>query len=133
MVFAMSILPPVRVGTLGHSFHIQCPIEFLVKWLSTFQFPTGCPLLLYRSPSLSLSPDAQRMDNYAIVDSACLLTAVAYSIVLFRIILRRLKHEKLEPDDYIILFALIFYTITTASYPIIVSVSRVSRDVAEPY
>jgi hypothetical protein len=61
------------------------------------------------------------MDNDAIVDSACLLTALAHSIVLFRTILRRLKHEKLEPDDYLSLVALIFYTVTTASYLIIVS------------
>lgn len=61
------------------------------------------------------------MDNYAIVNSACLLTAVAYSIVFFRIVVRRLQHEKLEPDDYVSLIALIFYTITTVSYPVIVS------------
>jgi len=63
------------------------------------------------------------MENDAIVNSAAFLTAIAYSIVLLRTVLRRLKHEKFEPDDYVMLFALLLYTINTISYPIIVSIS----------
>lgn len=59
---------------------------------------------------------------YAIIDSAAVLTTFAYCMTILRVVLRRLKHEKLEPDDVVMVIALVFYTITTASYGIIVSV-----------
>jgi hypothetical protein len=61
------------------------------------------------------------MENDAIVDAAAFLTAVAYTLTFFRAVLRRLKHEKFKPDDCLMVVALLFYTISTASYSIVVS------------
>jgi hypothetical protein len=72
------------------------------------------------------------MENDAIVNSAAFLTAIAYAVVLFRTVLRRLKHEKFAPDDYVMLVALLLYTINTASYPIIVSTSQILNDDTQP-
>jgi hypothetical protein len=71
------------------------------------------------------------MENDAIVDSAVFLTALAYATVLFRTVLRRLKHEEFEADDYVMLVALLFYTINTASYPIIVGASQTLNEATE--
>ena len=62
------------------------------------------------------------MENDAVVPSAAFLSVIAYAIIIFRILLRRLKHEKLEHDDYIMFVSLIFYTVHTVCHPNIVSV-----------
>ncbi|KUJ20068.1 uncharacterized protein LY89DRAFT_731303 [Mollisia scopiformis] len=58
------------------------------------------------------------MSAVATVDSAYAFTAASYAIILTRTLLRRLKHERLLPDDYLILSAMIFYAFNTAVYPI---------------
>ncbi len=46
------------------------------------------------------------------------LTAASYTIIATRTLLRRMNHEKFQIDDYLMLFATIFYAFDTASYPI---------------
>jgi hypothetical protein len=55
------------------------------------------------------------------VDSAYILTALSYTIIAGRTLLRRLKHEKFQPDDYLMLFATLLYAMNTAVYPVAVS------------
>jgi hypothetical protein len=55
------------------------------------------------------------------VDSAYVLTALSYTIIACRTLLRRLKHEKFHPDDYLMLFATLLYAVNTAVYPVVVS------------
>lgn len=57
------------------------------------------------------------------VDSAYVLTALSYTIIACRTLLRRLKHEKFHHDDYLMLFATFLYAINTAVYPVVVSYS----------
>lgn len=63
------------------------------------------------------------MSAVATVDSAYAFTAASYVIILARTLLRRLKHEKLLLDDYLMLFSMVFYAFNTAAYPITVSVA----------
>ena len=57
----------------------------------------------------------------ATVDSAYALTAASIAIILSRALLRRLRREKFQPDDYLMLFAIVFYAMNTAVYPIVVN------------
>lgn len=111
---------------LGCSFRLQCRAEISRQLCTNFHFHATPPH--YLSPSLSIVENAEIMENGAVVDVAVFLTAIAYAIVLFRTILRRLKHEKYELDDYVMLAALVFYTVNTVSYPIIVSTPHLSRE-----
>ncbi|KAH9217593.1 hypothetical protein DL95DRAFT_459197 [Leptodontidium sp. 2 PMI_412] len=56
----------------------------------------------------------------AVVNSAIALTAASFLIILSRTFLRRLKHEKSLPDDWLMLVSIIFYVVFTATYPIVV-------------
>jgi hypothetical protein len=58
--------------------------------------------------------------NAATVDSAYVLTALSYVIILTRLSLRYLKHERFKVDDYLMGIAIIFYALHTAVYPIVV-------------
>lgn len=66
------------------------------------------------------------MSAVAAVDSAYALTAASYAIILTRILLRRLKHERLLSDDYLMLFSMVFYALNTTSWPITVSNESIS-------
>lgn len=66
----------------------------------------------------------------ATVDSAYVLTALAYVIILTRLALRRLKHERFKVDDYLMGLAMVFYALNTAVYPVAVSQLRL-RSMAE--
>jgi hypothetical protein len=56
-----------------------------------------------------------------IVDAAYVLTAFSYLIVMLRLTLRRLNHDRFTWDDYAIIAAAIFYGLNTAAFPIVVS------------
>lgn len=71
------------------------------------------------------------MSAVATVDSAYALTAASYAIILTRILLRRLKHERFLSDDYLMLFAMVFYALNTAAWPITVSNNDISRSSAQ--
>lgn len=55
------------------------------------------------------------------VVSAYVLTAISYVIIVTRVVLRRLKHQSLKPDDYLMLIGMVFYAFITAVYPNVVS------------
>ncbi|CZT50163.1 uncharacterized protein RSE6_11103 [Rhynchosporium secalis] len=61
--------------------------------------------------------------DQAIVNSAIAFTAASLIIILFRIFLRRLQHDKFLPDDWLMLISIIFYLFFTATYPIMVRAS----------
>jgi hypothetical protein len=63
------------------------------------------------------------MSAVATVDSAYAFTAASYAIILTRTLLRRLKHEKYIPDDYLMFFSMLFAALSTACYPISVNTS----------
>lgn len=52
---------------------------------------------------------------------AIALTTLTYLIIVIRLIFRKLKHEKFQPDDYLISFAFVFYIVDTISTVVIVS------------
>ncbi|KAG4432288.1 hypothetical protein IFR05_012236 [Cadophora sp. M221] len=56
----------------------------------------------------------------AVVNSAIALTAASFLIILSRTFLRRLKHEKFQPDDWLMLVSIIFYVVFTSTYPAVV-------------
>jgi hypothetical protein len=56
-----------------------------------------------------------------VVAAAYVLTAASYMIILSRILFRRLKHEAFKPDDYLMLFASVLYTVYTAAFIMAVS------------
>lgn len=60
------------------------------------------------------------------VESAYAFTAASFIIILFRTLLRKLNHEKLLPDDYLMVFSIIFYAVNTAVYALTVS------DISQP-
>jgi hypothetical protein len=76
--------------------------------------------LLSSQPSTKSPLLCGTMSAVATVDSAYVLTAASYAIILTRILLRRLKHEKLLLDDYLMLLSIVFYALNTASCPITV-------------
>lgn len=59
--------------------------------------------------------------NAATVDGAYVLTALAYAIILIRLALRRLKHERFKIDDYLMAAAMVLYGLNTAAYPMAVN------------
>jgi hypothetical protein len=61
------------------------------------------------------------------VATAYALTAAPYLIVLFRILLRWLKHETFEPDDYLMLFGAVLYAVFTAAFVVAVSPSSLDE------
>jgi hypothetical protein len=52
---------------------------------------------------------------------AIALTTLTYLIIVIRLIFRKLKRGKFQPDDYLISFAFIFYIVDTISTVVIVS------------
>jgi hypothetical protein len=68
------------------------------------------------------------MENWpgATVGVAYALTGVSFFIIISRSILRRLKHEDLLLDDYLILLSTVFYAMSTATNPIAVGGGRLT-------
>lgn len=59
----------------------------------------------------------------AVVNSAIALTAASFLIVLSRTFLRRLKHERFLPDDWLMLVSIWIYVVFTTTYPDVVRIS----------
>lgn len=68
----------------------------------------------------SYTPQATKLT----LDIAYTLTAASYTIIATRTLLRRLNHERFQIDDYLMLFATIFYAFDTACYPIAASANN---------
>jgi hypothetical protein len=66
--------------------------------------------------------------------TAYVLTTLSYLIIITRLFLRFYRHEKITVDDCLLIVALIFYTVFTATYPNSVgvpsSLPRTSTDFA---
>jgi hypothetical protein len=56
-----------------------------------------------------------------VVGAAYFLTAASFTVILSRILFRRLKHEAFKPDDYLMLSATVLYAIYTAAFIVAVS------------
>ena len=61
-----------------------------------------------------------------IVNSAIALTAAAFLIILLRIFLRILKHERFLPDDWLMIVSIAFYVAFTATFPAVIRTSVTS-------
>ncbi|EKD16424.1 uncharacterized protein L3040_008525 [Drepanopeziza brunnea f. sp. 'multigermtubi'] len=59
------------------------------------------------------------MEQAATANSAVILTALSLLVILFRLFLRRLRHEKLLWDDWIMLGGMGVYVALTATYPVV--------------
>ncbi|KAI9049584.1 hypothetical protein LZ554_006610 [Drepanopeziza brunnea f. sp. 'monogermtubi'] len=59
------------------------------------------------------------MEQAATANSAVILTALSLLVILFRLFLRRLRHEKLLWDDWIMLGGVGVYVALTATYPVV--------------
>jgi hypothetical protein len=55
-----------------------------------------------------------------IVAAAYVLTGIAYSIILTRLVLRGIGRESFTPDDIVMIGAMFIYGMETATYSIIV-------------
>jgi len=49
--------------------------------------------------------------------TAYVLTVFSFLLIITRLILRLLKHQKFTADDYLMIVALIFHSVFTATYP----------------